>query len=644
MSFVIRCMHCMEWTYFEEDPNEVACDSIENLQENLDSTNINCRQPRHICVAPFRAVIYRGTAEDLAKLQVRNSWDTRIHNLYEKPGDVISGYVVLQFCYHKVERYRHIELENLIDTILLRVALRGLSYNMKGIVNIYAAAVHENKDDIISWVPIEPLDDKPTSIIPEGFNPYCNVVRKASFKFLQIMFSYEDWSVEGCEWKTRCETKYGSQQPCILKDWKRCPKLLKKRLIFCPCYISDRKTIDKIRNQWTQHGKVDLVPYRCTPANFHEMAVPIIVHDHLVGVIFHGQLFEDEKVLDKLPRNLSFVSKELKRMKENTESPLRGQMFQNGMRTPEAYRRLIRDLRSLKNEINDLRNQAVVKLKQPENAPSSYIYSLSNNRQEKESFLKECATEISRIVEARYRDRRFRAESFFKREIIHIVRQADNLTSLALNMDKVLSRMADFWAFDKGCILSAQKSEKSKEFSLKFNLVCQYMMQKPLLASFVKQQNALNFTLPTIPKVIGLHPGTQPRSDYERNVLDKVSNIKLPNNTTVGEQIKKQDVIVSIVQCVSFHLLFILIGRNNPLKVSPLRPKNPRKGGFSKLFENFFLDTCTDIAREYHTQAAWLKIQATQKSDPNTIKAEKKSIHENHTAQPSTRRKKSQAD
>jgi Sensory domain found in PocR len=637
MAFAIQCMHCMEWSFFEDDYDHVSYNST-TLQEALGNTKIRCHQPSYVCVAPFRAVIYKGTAEDLDKVSFGDSWATLIHALYKNQNEKIPGYVVLQFCNQPVIRYRHIELESLFDNTLLRYALRGLTYHMKGVVSIYAAAAYENDHDTICWLPIEPLDDDPINLIPEGFNPYCRVVRKAVFDFLQICFSYEDWHAKGCKWETRCETKYASKKPCMWDDWTHCPELLSKRQEYCACYKSDRKIIDQIRHAWTLKSKADIVSYQCEFARFHEMAVPIIVHNHLVGVIFHGQLINDEKEIRKLPKKLPFLEQQLKQLRQDLKKSEKATPSSSGFHSPEAYRRIIFDLEGLMHDSETLLKNAVVKLNPP--GDSSRPYRLESNSQGKKDSLQTYATELSRAAEARYRDKRFRAESLFKKELLHSIRMVKNRHALPATIHKVLSRMADFWAFDKGLILSISKSEDAGSVIHQAKPVCHHHVPniQPTLGELNNMLGHLQLDLPNIPKVIGLHPNTDICLDFVNQFLNKISNINLDDVDTLIRYIRTQDVIVAIIQCASFHLCFILTGRNDRQKVSPLRPNDPEKGGFSKLFENFFLDTCTDVAREYHTQAAWLLMQVSQKPDQTKPKTGK--INELRDSTHDVRRKK----
>lgn len=609
MAFAIQCMHCMEWTFFEEDHDKVAA-GPDDLDRALANTHLRCRQPSHVCVAPFHAVVYKGTAENLAQTHIPDSWSTRIHALYKDPEEKIPGYVVLQFCNQPVERYRHIELETLIDKTFLRVALKGLSSHIKGVVSIYAAAVYENGEDKTCWVPIEPMEKDPTTIVPQGFNPYCKIVRESSYALLQELFSYRDWRPQGCSYKQICETKHASRKSCASQDWTHCPRLLDVRERFCSCYQSDRKAIDLIRCNWTQKSSDEIRHYQCDFAQFDEMAVPIIVHNHLVGVIFHGQFVTDKNTPPKLPHKLPLLEKQLAKTRRDLEQSKKETPDDSGQYNTEGYRRLLSKLLEIQDLSEHGLKHAITELFPPKGKPSPYR--LDDNKMQKENFLRMCASELSRASEARYRDMRFRAESLFKKELLHRIRTVSDRNSLLHAMEKALARMTDFWAFDEGIILSMHRSENdgNRDYRPKIIARCSVWPSPPrALEALNGILTRVQPDLPNIPKVIGLHPGTQPQSQKAAQFWMEVSQL------VPGSEIQKKDVIVAIVHCVYFHLCFVLFGRNNPKKVSPLRPNHPKKGGFSKLFENFFLDTCTDVAREYLTQRALLNLQASEDSD-----------------------------
>lgn len=619
MAFAVQCMHCMEWTFFEEDHEKVAASS-DTLAQALTNTHLRCRQPSHVCVAPFRAVVYKGRAEDLEKTQIADSWSTRMHALYKNPEEKIPGYVVLQFCNQPVKRYRHIELETLFNKIFMRVALRGLSSHIKGVVSIYAATVYENGEDRICWVPIEPMENDPTAIIPQGFNPYCKVLRESSYAFLQVLFSYQDWRPQGCQWSQVCETKHAAKKPCVSRDWPHCLRLLNARERVCCCYKSDLSAIRKIERHWIQNSNDDIRHYQCDFAEFDEMAVPIIVHNHLVGVIFHGQFVTDKNKRHTLPQKLPFIEKQLTKTRRDLEQSKKESPEDSGRYNTEAYRRLLSELLELQEVSTHRLKHAVAELFPPKGKAAPYR--LDDNKSQKEEFLRMCASELSRVSEARYRDMRFRAESLFKKEVLHRIRMVPDLYSLPKAMEKILARMIDFWAFDKGIILSMHRSDKDGRVNYRPKIIahCPVWTLPPHAPEALNRiLTRVRPDLPNIPKVIGLHPNTQPRSQKASQFLTEISEV-VPKY-----KIQETDIIVAVIHCVSFHLCFALFGRNDPKKVSPLRPNqpkttplppnHPRKGGFSKLFENFFLDTCTDAAREYLTQRVrLLNMQAAQGS------------------------------
>jgi hypothetical protein len=319
--FSIRCPHCLEWTESILDPEEIAIDSeaeliqilnkIENNPEYYHPKLIKCTQPHWICPAPFVAFVFRSENDALHVTDISNAWEvTRGFRLYKT--DHIQRwdkYVGLLVCVQPVLRQRHVLLTNLIDKEIISRLLVGVTQEVGSPVTLYVANVYESMEECQTyWIPIEQYNNKP-QYVPSNYNPLCKLCRHE--KVHEIIKEF-DYKPNDCPLGLgRILTCAGKTPACRNGNLNYCPHYLEIRKKYGMCYYSDLSLIKKVELDWCLPEYPGWTTHECW-AGLTEIAVPIIVHDLLVGVLITGQfILNTERVLplDKLIQKLPSLKK-----------------------------------------------------------------------------------------------------------------------------------------------------------------------------------------------------------------------------------------------------------------------------------------------------------------------------------------------
>ena len=430
MGFSIRCPNCFEWSTWQSavvenyviDPAREGRKIVNGLRIDPDHFNhpklLRCQQKTKTCQAPFQAFIFRNRSDAHTFIHRVPSWLTK--RAFRLPKvDQFSRwkqYSVAAFYAGSVERQKHIELNKVLDKELLARAIVGVSVELKSPVTVYAATTFENGRHCNKfWMPIEAFSET-HSIVPPRFNPFCNYCRQATLK--TIVHTASAFSVSKCPLNFGKDGKCAGREPaCAVRDWNRCPAFLEARLKGCPCYQNDCRMIHKLEHAWRAGKSVTLkeMTSRCW-AGLGEMAIPIIVHDHLVAVATSGQYAVGGDSIphpDKLVKGHPVLEPERQRLLAAWE-------ILNGCRRPST---------------------------DDESRVAAFVIS-KREYLKRVAMLTEDINAIQSVANGRYRDGRWRAEVAFKNEMLGRVREIKarpGLISSAVN--SIVERMREFWAF-----------------------------------------------------------------------------------------------------------------------------------------------------------------------------------------------------
>lgn len=430
VGFSIRCPNCFEWSTWQSaavenyvvDPAQESRKIVSGLRSDPDHFNhpklLRCQQKTKTCQAPFEAFIFRNRSDAHTFIHRVPSWLTK--RAFRLPkADQFSRwkqYSVAAFYPGSVERQKHIELDKLLDKELLARAIVGISAELKSPVTVYTATTFENGRHCNKyWVPIEAFSET-HSIIPPRFNPFCNYCRQTTLK--TIVDKARAFSVSRCPLNFGKDGKCVGREPaCVVRDWNRCPAFLEARLKECPCYQNDCRMINKLERSWRAGKSITLreKTSHCW-AGLGEMAIPIIVHDHLVAVATSGQYAVGSN------------------------------------RTPHPNK-LVQNHPVLKPERNKLLAawEIMNRSRRPSTDDESKVASFVISKREylkRVAMLTEDINAIQSVANGRYRDGRWRAEVAFKNEMLGRIREIKARPSLISSaVNSIVERMREFWAF-----------------------------------------------------------------------------------------------------------------------------------------------------------------------------------------------------
>jgi hypothetical protein len=460
--FAIRCPHCQKWSYWEDHPNKKTVDEtdfkhiLEGLKEKMLRQNhgefvheklLRCQSSRVFCPASFEAIICR--ADDLFTYSNQiESWSFKRHfRLYKYDNtiqptsmkerwdnDKEGRYCGILFNSLPIQRPRYIELESLMDRELVSRLIAGMCVEIDSPLTFFALNVFQlnSKNDELShyWMPIEGYSQQ-EKMVPPRFNSFCGLTRNITMNKLIKEFD-NNYSIDKCPHlkNDRCANRM-EKAACkrVPKDYNHCPVFMEWRKQKCPCYNSDVTLIRNIEEKWRQgtiSNEEDL--YRCH-AGFGEVAFPIELHGHLIGVAMIGQIF--------------FHSEEIKHASEFISSKRVVDVPKLKWDTLEGEEETLENARYIL--IGD-------ELKQQRSGESKFLLNREQLQAKKDRLLPNL-DRFHESAESHYRDFRGKLESAFRAELLGFIENHKKDTQFFNNhIPYILQRMQEFWAF-KGTYL-----------------------------------------------------------------------------------------------------------------------------------------------------------------------------------------------
>jgi len=471
--FAIRCPHCRKWNVQEDVcPESVALKSSEELQEILGEFELarargeadsfshpklwRCSNSRLACPGSFEAFVCRSEREAFEFLKGAKAWSfKRDFRLYRTDCETRweGKYYGILFCTEPVPRLRHMELEPLMVRELLSRLIVGISVEIDAPATVFAAKVFEpdeeavlalksfqGKDDEdeeaqrIWWMPIEAYSSEGEVLVPPRFNEFCRTCRRIVMGQLEKEFRDKEYSVNNCPIKFGKRGKCAGKEAACMQDpqdWNHCPAFIEKRKD-CPCYSSDLGLIERVKKEWQRGGSMEnAVEDRCW-ANILEIAFPIVVHDHLVGVVMTGQVFSDPEEI----RDVSNIGEEWDMLK------------------------------GYESDLEQAKNKLVSYAQQEKEAGEAALFTTREPEfPKKMSSLIDNIVRITEMAQSRYRDFRGKSEAAFREEILGRIQNSKMKDTLFQDdLVTILERMREFWAFE-GAYLGRYSFE-AKELSI----------------------------------------------------------------------------------------------------------------------------------------------------------------------------------
>jgi len=470
--FAIRCPRCESFNIWNDHPGDIALNSEEELLQIIKEFNaarkrgkgdsyqnrklLRCKRPRWACPTSFEAFICSSEEEinrfseaveawflkrdfRLAKADGKSWWDDKAEGKY---------YGIL-FNTQPVERQRDIQLEWLMNRELLSRLIVGISVEIKLPVTIYGTNVFKKEKrkskfkDVEYWMPIDayPMGER---LVPPRFNVFCKTCRDIVIGSLVKEFKDKNYGVDNCPLKFSKDGKcQGRKAACMQepKDWNHCPYFIEERKKRDPCYKCDINLIEeKVRKKWKDGDLMEMencVYHECW-AGFRDIAFPIIVHEHLVGVLGTGQVFFD-------PEQIFEVDDIVK------EGDI---------------------LHAYKSALKNARGKLIYDEQEFKKDERSTFYITENQLNQITSLLHSNVERITMMANARYRDIRERSESAFRQEMLTFI-EKNKMEKNFFNqhVNDVLERMRVFWAF-QGVYLVEYVRKTNNIYVIAFNTSC----------------------------------------------------------------------------------------------------------------------------------------------------------------------------
>jgi hypothetical protein len=425
-------------------------------------------------------------------------------------------------------------------------------------VTAYVAKVYErgNKCHTI-WVPIEQYS-KELQYVPPGYNPLCALCRNTILESLLNHF-------EGNCRLEKCPLEFGKRGSCsgetafcLSRDWNCCPAFLDARKKRRACYYSDTKLIEKVADEWTSSSYQGWSSHKCW-LGLRELAFPAVVHDLLVAVLITGQF-----VLD--PSELTSTDEIVERL---------------GVRhSGEMKQRVSRVLEVLKGD-------------RPQRAEERLAASFRLREADLEhisSFVRNSADRLEGAAYETYRNYRLRAESLFKKEILHqIALHKDDPSFLDRPLLDVLCRIREFWAFKAAyllrwsqyagavCVVAYSGKDKSRSFGINRKKIGQVFVE-------YKELDPLYF-------LFDRHSGQYPLDECAAEVCTMLEmhygdpSLALPTG-------RFYYCVIAFGPGAAYMLLFA-VRDEDEISTLPAR----QRGGLSTICQESMFDTGVDILR-----------------------------------------------
>ena len=418
--FAIRCPSCQKWSYWEKHPRDYALRSRSEFCEIMaafqaaprDYQNpklLRCKQIPWECPAPFEAFVCDNEDLALELVPIADAWsvkrDFRLFR-YDAKGRWDRYYGIL-FNGQPVRRDRDIRLERLLDPDLLSRALLGMATEAGAPITVFSAQVHDQSEGSrVYWVPIESYSHD-EFVVPPRFNSFCHVCRECMTEHIIGEF----WQLP----------EHRGFRPPNDVTWRTSPEFLDYRAENCPCYRSDLRIIRSLEEAWLRGDRLERGLEQQCWAGLIELGFPLVVHDHLVGILMSGQFFIEgtdlltvDEMVELHPPLKACVDK-LGAFRE----------VLTGERAPERDEEWVARFRITRKEL-----------------------------EHRTDLLQKNVARISRTASAHYRSIRIRSEAVFRQELIgRIENDREEIARFREPLCHILRRMREFWAFDAAYLL-----------------------------------------------------------------------------------------------------------------------------------------------------------------------------------------------
>jgi len=591
--FAIRCPHCGQWNVQKElSPKNVALDSKQELKQILKNLQIasllgdpdgfshpklfRCKSPRWFCPDSFEGFVCRSKDDALSFFEVAESSSLkRSFELYKEDcqnrwkGD----YYGIIFCSQPIPRLRAIELGQLMERELLRRLIVGVGYEINAPVTFYALNIFEielGKPEKY-WMPIEGYSHE-ERWVPPRYNSLCHTCRSLVMGQLVTEFENQKYSVHNCPIKFgkngRCA---GRDAACMQeqRDWNQCPAFIKQRKSKCPCYKSDLKAIQEVEEKWRRGESIRYgIRHRCY-LGFMEVALPIVVHDHLIGVTMTGQVFFDQQKITDIE---DFIMGRCAWMPVDRPWDL---LLKYKDRLEQAKKDLVNNERKTK-QISQAR-----------------FFINQSEFEERITTLNDNIKRIEDTAKSQYHDCRGKSESAFRNEIISFIRTYETEpTFFDDRVCHVLERMWQFWAFEGAYF--ARYSLATKEISV--------------IAFSTKYGDVKSFGLPgkKLGRVEMEHLDIHPSKYVYREGCSFSGENRLIKEFIPLLEDAKQDVDLHLPIGKTYYIVFIsffeevyafVLTVRDEKAASSLERLDP--AAVSQLCQDEILETCVQVAYEF---------------------------------------------
>ena len=596
--FSIRCPHCFDWSEWPtKSLSEQAIKSEDEWKSILSHLNsqpadfqhpklLTCQHhPGHGCPVPFQAFIFEDSAlAHRARQQVR-SWSPRYaFRLPRLDHSKRWGHSAITFVSKPVSRQKHIELECLLDKNLLSRAVLGMAFELNAPLTVFTPRFFDGgQDSDPLWVPLEAYSPQQGPVPPQ-YNLFCEICREAFHSAIQDTCEAKSLSPTNCpigvgRTKDGISSCDGRPASCTLNppNWNACPSFLKMRIAGCACYESDLGSIRGLDQAWKTEV-LEPASRQCW-AGLFELALPIVIHDHLAAVAMTGQLF--------LPECLAELNADAIVAKHPVLAPHR--------------RRLKRIIDIVQGHI------------QPNTPMERYTLQFVADAQRlatlKSSFLRNVQL-IQSPANDKYRQNRARAESAFRQELLGQVAEIGITTDRKSRHDtllRILSRMREFWAFRSVYLFSWADGTKRLTLIAKSEVKCLPEYLESLEMDVVLLDSPID-DIPCHPLVLRFSPPRQPHPNtWVESFLSAYEKYHIKFS---GHQLDKDNnhFIVLFKQGAEINIL-VYAGRDKA-NVSPLR--TVEAGSISLLCQQAILDTSENVLHAYFSKLTLARLNKLQ--------------------------------
>lgn len=584
-NFAIRCPHCQKWLVQDEKhPKEVAISSKAELEHILKLLEraisrregdtffheklFRCESPPWICPTSFEAFVCRNRKDTLEFFKVTKAYSfKRAFRLYKRKDceDRWEEYHVILLCTQPIQRLPNIELESLMNRELLSRLIAGISIEIYSPLTIFTANIFEpkGKDPEELWMPVEGYPGE-KQLVPPHYNKFCECCR--NIVMTKLIKEFEDRKISA----NKCPISFGKNGKCAgkeaacihkpEKDWNHCPAFIKERKQRCPCYSSDHNLIEKVKNKWPEGESTERKLSRCY-AGFTEIAFPIEVHGHLVGIAMTGQMFFNKEEIADVNDFLSGKSAN----KAKSWDLLQG----SEKKLEEAKQNLIEE------------NQG------KEGEPRFMV-----TKDELDNRIELSEKNIERIqdmAESRYHDFRGRSEFAFRQEVLWFIEnQKREMEFFNSHILRLLERMREFWAFE--AVYLVEYSLETKDISVvSFDNI--YRKGKSFGTPGKKLGSIEIECLPIHPSPY-LHRMDQPFTGEEAILEELVPIFEQARNDPELEIPIGEYYFFALIPFLEKVYAFIFTVRDDR---ATCNLKHRVTGGVSKLCQDVILETCTQV-------------------------------------------------